>query len=77
LGTIRGSPGALKHIAPRAPTPLVAVGAAIAASVLLGLNRFGVETVGNIPHGLPKVSLPDFDLIAQMWPGAVGIALMS
>src|SRR5262249_44535498 len=34
----------LEHLAPRAPTPLVAVGLAIAASALLGLKTLGVET---------------------------------
>ncbi len=59
------------------PAPLVAIGAGIAAMVLLGLEAYGVETFGDIPRGLPALTLPDVSLIAQLWPGALGIALMS
>jgi len=68
---------ALEHVAPRAPTPLIAVGLAIAASVLLGLRDLGVEAVGSIPRGFPALARPHFDLLTQLWPGAAGIALMS
>ena len=67
----------LEHFAPRAPTPLLAVGVAIAASVLLGLKGLGVETVGNLPRGLPAFMRPQLDLAPHMWAGAAGIALMS
>jgi sulfate permease, SulP family len=67
----------LKRVAPKVPAPLVTVGAGIAAMALLGLKAYGVETVGDIPRGLPAFTLPDFALVAQMWPGALGIALMS
>ena len=59
------------------PAPLVAIGAGIAAMVLLGLEQYGVETFGDIPRGLPALTLPDVSLIAELWPGALGIALMS
>jgi high affinity sulfate transporter 1 len=68
---------ALELLTPRAPTPLIAVGAAIAASVLFDLKAFGVETVGAVPGGLPALAWPQLDLVALMWPGAAGIALMS
>lgn len=67
----------LEKFAPRLPVPLVAVGAAIAASGLLGLESRGVATVGDIPRGLPGLVWPRFDLVQLMWPAAVGIALMS
>jgi sulfate permease, SulP family len=67
----------MKRFAPRVPAPLVTVGAGIAAMALLGLHAYGVETVGAIPRGLPALTLPDFALTAQLWPGAMGIALMS
>jgi sulfate permease, SulP family len=41
------------------------------------LQAHGVETVGEIPRGLPSFTFPDLSLVAQLWPGAVGIALMS
>jgi high affinity sulfate transporter 1 len=67
----------LKRFVPRLPAPLVTVGAGIAAMALLGLQAYGVETVGTIPRGLPALTLPDLAFAAQLWPGALGIALMS
>jgi MFS superfamily sulfate permease-like transporter len=67
----------LKRFVPRLPAPLVTVGAGIAAMALLGLQGYGVETVGTIPRGLPALTLPDLAFAAQLWPGALGIALMS
>jgi len=62
---------------PRAPAPLVAVALGIAGMGLLGLHTLGVKSVGQIPHGLPSFSWPDFSLVAALWPGALGIAVMS
>lgn len=59
------------------PAPLVAVGGAIAASWFFGLQALGVSTVGLIPQGFPSLTLPDFALVQQLAPGALGIALMS
>ncbi|HEY7615045.1 MAG TPA: SulP family inorganic anion transporter [Gemmatimonadales bacterium] len=67
----------LEHWFPRAPAPLIAVAAGIAAMGLLGLEARGVETVGEIPRGLPSFVPPDLALVAALWPGALGIALMS
>ncbi len=67
----------LHRFLPRAPAPLVAVAAGIAASALLGLQAYGVETVGHIPQGLPAFTAPNLALVEQLWPGALGIALMS
>ncbi len=68
---------AMERWKPHSPAPLIAVGASIAASWLLGLQAVGVSTVGLIPQGLPKPTLPDLALAAQLAPGALGIALMS
>ena len=62
---------------PRAPAPIVAVVAAIAAMSLLGLQALGVESIGEVPRGLPTFVAPDASLLAVLWPGAMGIALMS
>ena len=67
----------LKRFVPRAPAPLMAVAAGIAAMAFLGLRAYGVETVGTIPRGFPRLTLPDLSLVLQLWPGAMGIALMS
>ena len=62
---------------PKAPAPLVAVVLAIAASAVLGLPEAGVATVGEVPRGLPALTWPNFALVEQLWPAALGIALMS
>jgi sulfate permease, SulP family len=67
----------IEHKAPRLPAPLIAVALGIAASGLFALQNLGVETVGHIPRGLPAFSAPSLELVAQLWPGALGIALMS
>ena len=53
----------LKRFVPRVPAPLVTVAAGIAATALLGLHAYGVETVGEIPRGLPALTLPDVALV--------------
>jgi len=67
----------LEHFVPRAPAPLIVVAVGIASAGLLGLKAHGVELAGQIPSGLPSLVLPDFSLAQKLWPGALGIALMS
>jgi len=67
----------LERFLPRTPAPLAAMAVGIAASGLLALQTFGVETVGEIPLGLPEFTAPNLGLVEQLWPGALGIALMS
>lgn len=67
----------LEHFVPRVPAPLVAVGAGIAGMSLLGLQKYGITAIGTIPTGLPSFQMPDFTLALKLWPGALGIALMS
>ena len=67
----------MERFVPRAPAPLIAVAAGIAGASLFGLQKLGVELVGRIPQGLPSITVPDISLVAQLWPGALGIALMS
>ena len=62
---------------PRAPAPLIAVAAGIIGTRFLGLHAHGVDLVGVIPQGLPSITLPEFSLAHELWPGALGIALMS
>ena len=62
---------------PKAPAPLIAVGAAIIAVRVLGLQMHGVEVVGQIPKGLPSLMRPELSLVEELWPAALGIALMS
>jgi high affinity sulfate transporter 1 len=67
----------LKQFAPRLPAPLITVAVGIALSVFVGLDRLGISLVGTVQAGLPTFALPDFSLMEQLWPAAVGIALMS
>jgi sulfate permease, SulP family len=68
---------AIERLLPHAPAPLLAVAAGITGAYLLNLHAHGVELVGHIPQGLPSFTPPAFSLVAQLWPGALGIALMS
>ena len=67
----------IERFLPRVPAPLIVVAAGIALASLLGLRAHGVVLVGQVPTGFPPISIPDFSLAAQLWPGALGIALMS
>jgi len=69
--------GAIRRFLPHWPAPLIIVAVAIAAVAWLGLERHGIELVGAIPAGLPALSMPDWGLAEALWPGALGIALMS
>ncbi|WP_233837733.1 SulP family inorganic anion transporter [Paraburkholderia sp. ZP32-5] len=68
---------ALEHFYPKSPAPLIAVACGIASVGLVGLQQYGVETVGHIPTGLPSIVMPNLGLIEALWPAAMGIALMS
>lgn len=67
----------IEHFAPKVPAPLLAVAAGIGGAYFLQINRYSVDLVGHIPQGLPSLTLPSFGLMGQLWPGALGIALMS
>lgn len=67
----------LPRLSQRVPAALAAVAFGILLSALVGLDALGVALVGPIPAGLPPLTLPDLSLIQTLWPGALGIALMS
>lgn len=69
---------ATPHLIPRAPGPLIVLGLGAIAVSLFGLERYGIETVGAVPAGLPAPQLPalgDLSLWALL-PFAVGIAVV-
>ncbi|MCU0505258.1 MAG: sulfate permease [Chloroflexi bacterium] len=68
----------VRRIDRRLPAYLIAVLAAIAASVILDLTAKGVAVVGTIQPGLPAVGLPAVDLadLASLAAPAIGIALL-
>jgi len=67
----------LEHFAPRVPAPLVTVAFGIAVAAFAGVAQMGIQLVGKVEAGLPPFALPDLALVDQLWPGALGIALMS
>ena len=67
----------MERFLPKVPAPLLAVAAAIAGAYFLHLQHRGVELVGHIPPGLPSLVKPDISFLSVLWPGALGIALMS
>ena len=72
-----GIPDASVPTVARAPAPLIAVASGIAAMSVLGSGAYGVGTVGQVPTGLPSLTVPKLGLAVQLWPAALGIALMS
>jgi high affinity sulfate transporter 1 len=67
----------MEHFTPRVPAPLVTVAIGIAVSAFVGLDKMGIGLVGNVQAGLPAFALPNLSLVGQLWPDAMGIALMS
>ncbi len=67
----------LEQFAPKVPAPLVTVAVGIALAAFAGLDRLGISLVGTVQAGLPTFALPDLSLAEQLWPDALGIALMS
>lgn len=67
----------MKHFTPRLPAPLIAVALGIVGMSVLNLEQLGVSAVGIVPIGLPGLTLPDWSIVSQLWPSALGIALMS
>ncbi|GAK50342.1 sulfate transporter [Candidatus Moduliflexus flocculans] len=62
---------------PRVPAQLVLVGVSGLAVWLFDLGSFGVKLEDAVPTGLPSLTWPAVALINHLWPGALGIALMS
>jgi SulP family sulfate permease len=70
---------AFRKWAPRLPGMLAMVAILTLASYLLGYARLGGIVVGDIPRGLPGLSLPQLDwpALQALIPGAFMIALIS
>lgn len=67
----------IRRFVPKLPAPLLAATVVTAGAYFFNLRDRGVELVGHIPHGLPSLPVPDLSLVSVLWPGALGIALMS
>ena len=67
-----------RWLAPKFPAPLLVLLLAAGAVTLFGLERYGLEVIGEIPRGLPQPRLPDFSTVDfwALFPYAVGIAIV-
>lgn len=69
-----------KRFLPKVPGPLLVV--LLSVPLVWWLNRIGfgdgIRIVGNVPQGLPSFDLPAFrwELVGQLWLGAVAIAII-
>jgi MFS superfamily sulfate permease-like transporter len=68
----------LRRLAPRVPAALIV---AIVATLLVGLlggEAAGIQVVGELPSGLPRLALPNLDppVLRALAPGALAIVLV-
>jgi SulP family sulfate permease len=70
---------AIKRLAPKSPAALFVCIVAVVASYAFHLERYGIDTVGTFPSGLPKFSVPELNWhdIETLFPAAAGIALLT
>jgi MFS superfamily sulfate permease-like transporter len=68
----------LRRFAPSVPAALVVLVVATIAVSLLGGEARGVDVVGSLPSGLPRFTVPKFDLttLQELAPAALAIALV-
>lgn len=69
----------LQRLIPKIPAVLVAVVASILGEQLFHLSAHGVDVVGSLPQGFPRLDLPGLPAsdIAKLLPGALGITLIA
>ncbi len=69
----------LKKLNPKIPGALIAVILGVILVYFLGLSSSGVLIVGDVPDGLPSLTLPVMDTgrIAQLFPIALTLALIA
>lgn len=68
----------LHRLAPRLPAALIVAIAATVIVGLLGAGAAGVDVVGPLPSGLPRLTLPRTDpaILLKLAPGALSIVLV-
>jgi sulfate permease, SulP family len=68
-----------RYVMPRLPAALIVVVGAIVASKVLGLEAHGVAVVGDLPSGLPRLSVPSppWEQVVELAPAAAGLFLVS
>jgi SulP family sulfate permease len=70
----------MKMLTPKVPGALLTVALAIAATYFLNLGNMGVELIGDVPRGLPRIVVPNIGLIfnnlALILGASVGLILI-
>lgn len=63
---------------PRIPGILIVVVLAMVAAYFFKLEKYNVELVGAVPSGLPSFKVPElqWDIVEQLWPIALALALV-
>jgi SulP family sulfate permease len=69
---------ALRHLAPRLPAAFVVAAVATILVSLFHADAAGVSVVGDLPSGLPHLTMPILDpaILSQLLPGALAIVLV-
>jgi len=68
----------MRRLLPRWPRALVVVVLGILASTIFGLSENGVQVVGDVPTGLPGLTLPDFsgETIRSLIAGGLAVIMV-
>ena len=68
----------LRHLAPRIPAALIVAAVATVLVGVLGGEAAGISVVGDLPTGLPHLTVPDLDprILLELVPGALAIVLV-
>ncbi len=67
----------LRRVAPQVPGPLVASAGGILLVALTDVEDRGVAIIGNVPSGLPTPTMPMFEDVGVLLPGALAISIMA
>jgi MFS superfamily sulfate permease-like transporter len=67
----------IARFAPRVPGPLVVVVGGILVAAFTGIQGVGVDLIAPVPPGLPLPTVPTFDDVTSLIPGALAIAVMA
>jgi sulfate permease, SulP family len=68
-----------ERLLPGRPTTLIVVIAAIAVTTVFGLSVSGIKIIGDLPSGLPGISVPDIHAsdISALIPGALACFVLA
>jgi MFS superfamily sulfate permease-like transporter len=67
----------LRRLVPKVPGPLLAVAGGIILVVATDVEKRGLDLIDPVPTGLPELSLPVFEDVFALLPGALAIAVMA